>query len=74
MVFTHCFFYCCVAAHCLLVVTEDNQTCIGKLQCYNSPLQRLLDLEGSESSALLLRTLACGEFIKCFILKDRNEE
>jgi len=74
MVFTHCFFYSCFAAHCLLVVTEDNETSIGKLQCYSSLLEKLLDLEGSESSVLLLRTLACGEFIKVFILKDRNEE
>jgi hypothetical protein len=74
VVFTHCFFYCCVAAHCLLVVTEDNQTSIGKLQCYSSLLQKLLDLEGSESSVVLLRILACGEFIKHFILQDRNEE
>jgi hypothetical protein len=64
----------CVAAHCLLVVSEDNQTSIGKLQCYSSVLQKLLDLEGSESSVLLLRTLACGEFIRGFILKDSNKK
>jgi hypothetical protein len=58
--YLHCFSYCCVTAHCLLIVTEDNPTSVSKLQGSSASLQKLLDLEGSEAPVLLLRTLACG--------------
>jgi hypothetical protein len=41
-------------------VTEDNPTSVGKLQDSNASLQNLLDLEGSETAVILLRTVACG--------------
>ncbi|KDR09420.1 HEAT repeat-containing protein 3 [Zootermopsis nevadensis] len=47
-------------AHCLLIVTEDNPTSVSKLQGFSTSIHKLLELEGSESATLLLRTLACG--------------
>ncbi|PSN39497.1 hypothetical protein C0J52_17789 [Blattella germanica] len=49
-----------VVAHCLHTVTEENPTAVAKLQDSNLIIQNLLQLEGSEYSVLLLRTLACG--------------
>lgn len=70
--YLHIFSCCCVAAQCLLIVTEDNPTSVGKLQDSNASLQNLLDLEGSETAVILLRTVACGQFPIDLILKERH--